>query len=99
MPPSCRRGWRRTGSATTGSGAVAARLSAQRGVRLRVQALEDRLAPATLLHSLFLSEPQQGAYFGYAVAADTNFHVVGAPYSRVGDFASVGQAFVYNAST
>jgi outer membrane protein assembly factor BamB len=82
---------------TLAPGATARR----RFFRPTVLALEDRLAPATLLHSLFPdpSVPQQGAKFGYAVAADTNFHVVGAPYSHVGDFASVGQAFVYNAST
>src|SRR5437762_8530207 len=69
--------------------------------RPRLEVLEDRFAPATLLHSLFpdASGPQPGAQFGHAVAADTNFHVVGAPYSDVGGFASVGQAFVYNAST
>src|SRR5438105_599479 len=66
-----------------------------------LEALEDRFAPATLLYSLFPdpSGPQQGAIFGTAVAADSNFHVVGAPSSDVGGITDVGQAFVYNATT
>ena len=69
--------------------------------RLQLEALEDRFAPANLLHSLFpdATGPQQGAEFGQAVATDTNFHVVGASFSDVGSFADSGQAFVYNATT
>src|SRR5437764_758657 len=69
--------------------------------RLRLEALEDRFAPANLLHSLFpdATGPQQGAEFGQAVATDTNFHVVGAPGADAGGVIVVGQAFVYNATT
>ena len=66
-----------------------------------LEVLEDRFAPATLLYSLFpdASGPQQSAHFGTAVAADTNFLVVGAPTSDVGGVTDVGQAFIYNATT
>src|SRR5437879_4179908 len=69
--------------------------------RPRLEILEDRFAPANLLHSLFpdATGPQQDAHFGTAVAADTNFHVVGAPTSDVGGITDVGLAFVYNATT
>ena len=68
--------------------------------RLYAVALENRIAPATLQHSLFpVLGPQSGVHFGNAVAADANFDVVGAPLSDVGGITDTGQAFVYNAST
>src|SRR6476659_5344237 len=93
--------WSRSDSVTARSAGSAARPAGRRRARLRLQVLEDRFAPATLLHSLFPNAlgPQQGAEFGCAVAADTNFHVVGATFADVGSLVDVGQAFVYNAST
>jgi hypothetical protein len=68
--------------------------------RLRLRTLEDRLAPATLLHTLLPEVgPQEGAQFGRTVAADTSYQVVGAPFSDVGGMADIGQAFVYDAGT
>jgi outer membrane protein assembly factor BamB len=67
--------------------------------RLLLVTLEDRLAPATLLHSLFQSGGQRDSSFGSAIAADTNFYVVGASSADVGGLTNVGQAFIYNASS
>lgn len=69
--------------------------------RLEITLLEDRFAPAVLAHSLYPSGagPQPYAIFGYSVATDSNYRVVGAPYSTVAGLEAVGQAFVYDAAT
>jgi hypothetical protein len=64
--------------------------------------LEDRLAPATLLASVFppdLTGPQPFARFGEAVAIGANYAVVGAPAADVGGVSDAGQAFVYESAT
>lgn len=60
--------------------------------------LESRIAPATLLHSLFPSPdaPQQSAAFGSSVAADAQHRVVGAPRYDFLQAADAGKAFVYD---
>ena len=66
----------------------------------RFERLEDRITPATLLHTLLPDPaPQAGALFGTGAAADATYQVVGAPYADVGGLTDVGQAFVYDAAT
>src|SRR5262245_41831952 len=66
----------------------------------RLRRLEDRLAPATLLHSLFPdSSGPQGGGFGNSVAMSPQYPCVGAPASPVFGRALVGQVFVYAAAT
>lgn len=68
---------------------------------LWVHALDKRIAPAALQHSLFPDPtgPQSGAQFGYSIAVSGNYRVVGAPLSDVLGVADVGQVFVFNAAT
>ncbi len=69
--------------------------------RFEVEAFEDRLAPATLVQSLYpdAAGPQLDGQFGHATATDTSFHVVGMPFADIGGFQDSGVAYVYNATT
>lgn len=74
----------------------------RRFYRPRLEARKERITPSdSLTQSLFPDPtgPQQGVGFGYSVATDTNFHVVGAPSSDVGGFEDCGVAFVYDNTT
>src|SRR5262245_22981556 len=72
-----------------------------RKIRLRVNLLEGRVAPAELLHTLFpdLTGPQERAQFGISVATGVNYRVVGAALSDALGFYDAGQAFVYDVAT
>jgi hypothetical protein len=66
-----------------------------RGRQLALEFLEDRLTPATLLHSLYLPaevSSQTVGHFGQSTATDSNLLVVGMTYADIGGFKDSGVA-------
>jgi outer membrane protein assembly factor BamB len=72
-----------------------------RKVKMDFDALEDRLAPATLAQSLYPDPtgPQEGGKFGSATATDTSVHVIGMAAAAFGAFDYSGSAYVYSATS
>src|SRR6185369_1523730 len=61
--------------------------------------LEDRLAPATLVQSLYPPDAvasQTGGGFGAATATNADFHVVSMPGANIGGVQHRGAAYVYS---
>jgi hypothetical protein len=78
--------------------AAGKRLAQTKNVKLHFDRLEDRLAPATLVQTLY--PPAPGTAFGLATATDSIFNVVGAlgPRNQQGGY-DHGVAYVYSAAT
>ncbi|MBX7104445.1 MAG: Ig-like domain-containing protein [Gemmataceae bacterium] len=69
---------------------------------LRLNVLEQRALPATLVGSLFppdLTGPQDYSLFGAALAAGSQYYAVGAPRSDLSGDYDCGEALVYDAAT
>jgi hypothetical protein len=71
-------------------------------VRVRLEELESRLAPATLLHSLYPPDTvasQTDGWLGVSTATSTSFCVVGMHRVDIGGVQNRGAAYVYSPST
>src|SRR5262249_44755047 len=72
-----------------------------RRVRLWPVRLEDRLVPASLVHSLYPDPtgPQQSGNFGSFMAMSTDYRVFASPTCDAKGFLDCGQVHVYSATT
>src|SRR5262245_52624492 len=65
------------------------------------QILENRLAPATLLHTLFPDPagPQFNGQFGFSEAISADYRIAGSPLVDTLGGNDSGQVFIYSAAT
>jgi hypothetical protein len=77
------------------------RRSGRRGP-LVLEVLEDRLAPATLVQTLYPPDDvtsQTAGLFGSATVTNSDFHIVSMPRANIGGVEHRGAAYVYRATT